>query len=346
MVFAPLIDNFGRLHNNLRLSVTDRCNIRCFYCMPEEVKFQPREQLLTFEEIVRFVSIAARLGIQRLRITGGEPLVRSGLSHLVQMLVNVQGIEDVGLTTNGIVLAEQAAELREAGLQRLNISLDTLKEETFFRIARRKGLNRVLAGIEAAKEAGFEKIRLNAIAIRDLTEPEIIPLVHFARQHDLELRFIEFMPLDADQNWDTDQVLSGQAIREIIEDEFGLLQPVTRTDHSQPAVDYAFADHSQSDKMQSHDADDSCNPRIGFINPVSEPFCATCSRLRLTSEGQVRNCLFATDEWDARQLLRNGATDEQLANLIRHCVLQKRAAHGIDEHDFARPHRAMYQIGG
>lgn len=334
MSFAPLLDRFGRKHTNLRLSVTDRCNIRCFYCMPEDVEFQPRDQLLSYEEIHRFVTVAAKLGVNKLRITGGEPLVRSDLGTLVRMLANVQGIDDIALTTNGMLLADQVAELKAAGLQRLNISLDTLQEETFFRISRRQGLDRVLAGISAAVDAGFEKIRLNAIAIRDLTENEILPLADFARQNGLELRFIEFMPLDADNNWQNDQVLSGADIRSRIESQFGELRPVERTDPSQPAVDFAYEDG------------DSNEARVGFINPVTEPFCESCNRLRLTSEGQVRNCLFATDEWDARELLRNGAMDEQIAELIRDCVLYKRAAHGIDADDFVRPDRAMYQIGG
>src|SRR5487761_1300666 len=210
---APLVDSFGRVHRDLRISVTDRCNIRCFYCMPDGVvQFKPRSELLTFEEIERFVEVAASLGIHKLRLTGGEPLVRHDLPVLVAGLAKVPGIVDIALTSNGILLAEQAQALRDAGLHRLNISLDTLSPETFRRISRRDGLERVLEGIVAAIRVGFDKIKLNAIAIKDLTEPDVVPLARFARRHGLELRFIEYMPLDADGNWRNDQVLSGKQI--------------------------------------------------------------------------------------------------------------------------------------
>ncbi len=328
----PLTDPLGRVHTNLRISVTDRCNIRCFYCMPaENVTFRPREDLLSFEEIEQFVRVAATLGINKVRLTGGEPLVRSELSKLVSRLASLPGIEDLALTTNGLLLSEQAANLKSAGLDRLNISLDTLDEKTFQRISRRTGLERVLDGIFTAKKAGFKKIRLNAIAIRGLTEQEIVPLAQFARKHDLELRFIEFMPLDADQAWEKKNVLTGKAMRQILELEICPLEPVLRNDPSQPAVDYQFADGKG---------------KIGFINPVSEPFCGNCNRLRLTAEGQIQNCLFSAAEWDARALLRGNATNEELAQLVRDCVAAKQPAHGIGEADFQQPPRAMYQIGG
>jgi cyclic pyranopterin phosphate synthase len=329
---SSLVDSFGRIHTSLRISVTDRCNIRCFYCMPEEVvRFKPRAEILTFEEIVRFTHVAARLGVKKLRLTGGEPLVREELPKLVEMLVRVEGIDEVALTTNGILLGDQARALKEAGLQRLNISLDTLKEETFFKISRRHGLDRVLAGISAAKDAGFENIRLNSIAIRDLTEAELVPLTQFAREAGHEMRFIEFMPLDADQHWDQNQVLTGDEMRNRIESELGALRPVARSDASQPATDFEFADGGG---------------RVGFINPISQPFCGDCNRLRLTAEGQVRNCLFSTEEWDARRILRSGGSDEDLIELLRACVAAKKAGHGIDSPEFLRPQRAMYQIGG
>jgi cyclic pyranopterin phosphate synthase len=331
-VAAPLIDSFGRVHTNLRVSVTDRCNIRCFYCMPNEnVQFKPRAELLTFEEIERFVRIVAEMGVNKVRLTGGEPLVRHGIDLLVARLAAVPGIEDIALTTNGILLDECAQKLKDAGLKRLNISLDTLSEETFRRISRREGLQRVLDGIAAAQRAGFEKIRLNAIAIKGLTEAEVVPLGCFAREHDLELRFIEFMPLDAENRWESDQVLDGETIRGILEAEFGPLLPTYRPDPSQPAVDYAFEDGVG---------------RIGFINPVSQPFCHECNRLRVTAEGQVRNCLFSTVEWDARALLRGGAGDDEIAQLVRDCVAAKKPGHGIDSPEFIKPQRAMYQIGG
>ncbi len=326
------MDRFQRVHTNLRISITDRCNIRCFYCMPhEDVRFKPRREILTFEEIERLVRVVVRLGVQRIRITGGEPLVRSDVPQLVGRLRAIAGVSDIAMTTNGLLLADQAAALKNAGLQRLNISLDGLTEQTFEQIARRPGLDKVLAGIAAAQRAGFDKIRLNAVSIRGITEQEVIPLGAFARAQRLELRFIEFMPLDAEQHWESQQVLSGAEVRGMLEREFGPLLPVARSDPSQPAVDYLFADGIG---------------RIGFINPITEPFCGDCSRLRITAEGQLRNCLFSTEEWDARALLRGTADDEQLASLVRECIGAKRAGHGIDSPDFLRPQRAMYELGG
>ena len=329
---SPIVDSLGRVHTNLRVSITDRCNIRCFYCMPDEnIRFKPRDELLTFEEIERFVRVAAAMGVSKIRLTGGEPLVRAELPTLIRRLVNIEGIADVALTTNGILLAEQAAALKDAGLHRLNISLDTLDEETFQRITRREGLQRVLDGIFAAQRLGFQQIRLNAVAIRGITEADVIPLGEFARKHGLEMRFIEFMPLDAEEGWQTSQVLSGEAIRGQLENSFGPLVAAPRTDLSQPAVDFAFADG---------------RGRIGFINPVSQPFCHNCNRLRITAEGQVRNCLFSTVEWDARALIRGESNDDAIAQLIRDCVAAKKSGHGIDSDEFIRPERAMYQIGG
>jgi cyclic pyranopterin phosphate synthase len=329
---SPLVDTHGRVHTSLRISVTDRCNIRCFYCMPDEnVRFRPRTEILSFEEITRFVRIVSQMGVRRLRLTGGEPLVRSELPQLVKMLADLPRIEDLSLTTNGILLGDSAGELRSAGLTRLNISLDTLDEATFQKISRREGLHRVLTGIEAAQRAGFEKIRLNAIAIQGLTEDDVIPLARFARDRDLELRFIEYMPLDAEKHWQSTDVLDGAAIRRILEDEFGPLLPAQRPHSSQPATDFIYADGGG---------------RVGLIQPVSQPFCEACDRLRLTAEGQVRNCLFSTAEWDARAILRGDGSDDDLAELVRDCVRAKAAAHGINTVQFIRPERAMFQIGG
>jgi len=327
----PLIDSLGRIHNSLRISVTDRCNIRCFYCMPETVRFLPRTEILSFEEIERFVRVVAQMGVNKLRLTGGEPLVRHDLPGLIRRLAVIDGIDDIALTTNGILLEEQAQSLKDAGLARLNISLDTLSEETFRRISRREGLDRVLAGIHAAKAAGFAKIKLNAVAIKGITEPDIVPLTNFARERGMEMRFIEFMPLDAEDNWDHEQVLSGEEIRRQIEEAIGPLEPTERPDPSQPATDFAFADGSGT---------------VGFINPVTQPFCSDCNRLRITAEGKVRNCLFSTVEWDARAILRSGGTDEELAQLVRDCIRAKKPGHGIDSDQFVKPQRAMYQIGG
>jgi cyclic pyranopterin phosphate synthase len=328
----PLIDRFGRVHTDLRISVTDRCNIRCFYCMPaENVRFKPRSEILTFEEIERFVRVAARMGVDKLRLTGGEPLVRQGLDALIRKLVGIPGIRDIALTTNGMLLTQQAQALKDAGLKRLNISLDTLKPEVFEHITRRQGLERVLDGIFAAKAVGFRKIKLNAVAIRGLTEAEVVPLARFARQHGFELRFIEYMPLDADGAWDNDQVLTGEDIRRLIEDEIAPLMPEPVENPSQPATDFRYTDGGGL---------------IGFINPVTQPFCHNCNRLRLTAEGKIRNCLFSIEEWDARAILRGGGDDDELAQLVRASVGAKRAGHGINSDEFVKPERAMYQIGG
>ncbi|MBM4002279.1 MAG: GTP 3',8-cyclase MoaA [Planctomycetes bacterium] len=354
--YPPLTDGFGRRHTSLRISVTDRCNIRCFYCMPEEnVRFRPREELLTFEEVEQVAAVMLRLGVTKFRLTGGEPLVRANLPNLVQRLASLPGLTDLALTTNGILLADQAPALKAAGLRRLNISLDALDAEAFRRIARRDGLEQVLEGIETARQLGFEKIRLNAVAIRGITEVQLLPLARFARERDLELRFIEFMPLDAESRWDNSQVMSGVEIRQCLEAEFGPLIPAPRPDPSQPATDFLF-----------HDG----RGRIGLIHPVTQPFCGDCNRLRITAEGKLRNCLFSTAEWDLRELLRAGtrenvvhgsvhrfaaassagiADSEQEAAMIariRQCVAAKKPGHGIDTPEFIRPERAMYQIGG
>ncbi len=326
-----LVDAFGRVHTDLRISVTDRCNLRCSYCMPAEVVFVPREELLTYEEIARVARVAAALGLRTIRLTGGEPLVRRDIDALVRVLVDTPGVDEVSLTTNGLLLADQAERLREAGLARLNVSLDALSEETFERIARRRGLEQVLAGIAAAKAAGFDTIRINAVSIRGLTETEIVPLAAFCRRENLQLRFIEFMPLDADGTWASDQVLSGADVRAILVREVGPLEPLPVVDPGQPSVDWRWTDGGGI---------------VGFIDPVTNPFCERCDRLRLTADGQFRNCLFATDEWDVRSVVRGGGDDAMLADMLRRCVAAKRAAHGIGSQGFERPARAMYQIGG
>jgi cyclic pyranopterin phosphate synthase len=297
----------------------------------ENVRFKPRAELLTFEEIERFVRVVAAMGVNKLRLTGGEPLVRHELHQLVRMLARVPGIKDIALTTNGILLEEQARDLKASGLRRVNVSLDALNADKFKQITRREGLDRVLAGIFAAQQAGFRKIKLNAVAIRDLTEDEVVPLGQFARQHGLELRFIEYMPLDADGKWDNDQVLSGDEILRILEDAIGPLEPAIADDPSQPATDFRWADGRGT---------------VGFINPVTQPFCQRCNRLRITAEGQIRNCLFSVAEWDARAVMRQGGGDRELADLVRASVGAKKAGHGINSDEFVRPLRAMYQIGG
>ena len=327
----PIIDSFNRTHRNLRISVTDRCNIRCIYCMPEDVTFLPSSEILSFEEIQRTVRLMVEMGINRVRLTGGEPLVRRELWRLIESLKSIDGLDDIAMTTNGILLEKHAAELKRAGLDRLNISLDTLNRDQFKKLTRRDELDRALAGIAAAKESGFQNTRINAVSMAGITEPEIVPLAKFCRKNDLELRFIEFMPLDGDQNWQTAKVLKGDDIRAIIEAEIGILRPSARTYKAQPAMDYSYADGKGS---------------VGFIDPVSRPFCGSCDSLRITAEGKLRNCLFSTVEWDLRAAIRSGKTNDELDTLIRECVSAKKAGHGIDSTEFERPQRAMYQIGG
>lgn len=327
----PLVDRFGRLHTDLRVSVTDRCNIRCRYCMPAKgVSFRSHGEILTFEEIVRFVAVAAGLGIRKVRLTGGEPLVRKQVCELVEMLAAVPGIDDLAMTTNGILLSQYAGALKDAGLHRLNISLDTLSRSKFQRISRRDELPRVLEGIAAARRAGFRQIKLNALAIRGQTEEDIVPLARFARQHGMELRFIEFMPLGADDQWEGGQVLSGGEILNMLSDALGPLEPLYQDESHAPATQYRFLDGGG---------------RVGLINTLSEPFCHRCSRLRLTAEGRVRNCLFSSEEWDARAVMRGGGTDEQLAQLIRQAVCAKKER-GSQSDRLARVDRTMHQIGG
>ncbi len=328
-----LVDGFGRVHTDLRVSVTDRCTLRCTYCMPLEATFRPQRDLLSFDEIARVVAVAARLGVRSVRLTGGEPLLRAGLHRLVARLVAVPGIDEVALTTHGLLLDAQAAELRAAGLARVNVSLDAIDDEAFRRVARADGLDRVLAGLAAARAAGFAPVRVNAVAVRGVTEGQAVALVRYCRAEGHHPRFIEFMPLDAESGWTGEQVLTGAEVRAILEAEFGALEPVAPADPGQPAVDFRWPDGSL----------------VGFIDPVSRPFCERCDRLRLTADGQFRNCLFSTVEWDARGVLRGGAAgeiDERLAAMLRECTAAKRAAHGIGEPGFERPARAMYQIGG
>ncbi len=325
-----MVDRFGRIHTSLRIGVTDRCNLRCRYCMPEQVEFLPRAEILTFEEIERVTRVAVRLGVDKARITGGEPLVRRDVSELVARLAQIDGLDEIALTTNGLLLEEHAEELKRAGLDRLNVSLDTVRPDVFRQWTRRDELARVLRGLDAALRAGFTRIRLNALAIRGLTEDEIVPLVEFARDRRVEVRFIEFMPIDADRQWNEKAVLTGAEIRKRIEQKFGPLRSRSRPDPAQPAADFELADGT----------------RIGLICSVTEPFCEQCNRLRITAEGQLRNCLFSQQGWDLRSLLRSGADDDALAEMMRACVAAKKRGHGTDEPYMLRPDRAMYQIGG
>jgi GTP 3',8-cyclase len=328
----PLIDSFGRVHNNLRISVTDRCNIRCFYCMPaDNVQFMDRKDLLTFEEIERFVRAVVPLGIDKLRLTGGEPLVRRDLHRLVERLVRIEGIKDVGMTTNGILLGEQAQTLFDAGLRRLNVSLDALSPEKFREITRREGYEKVIEGIEAAKRVGFESIKINAVAIRGLTEDEVVPFGHFARETSCEVRFIEYMPLDADAAWEREKVLFADEMLRLLSEGIGPLEPAADQPEHAPASDYVFADGIG---------------KIGFISSVSRPFCASCNRARITADGKFRNCLFSLEETDVRSILRGGGSDEEIRSAVRASIAAKWEGHEINTARFVQPKRAMHSIGG
>ncbi|MBS1834955.1 MAG: GTP 3',8-cyclase MoaA [Acidobacteria bacterium] len=329
----PLVDTYGRLHDNLRISVTDRCNIRCFYCMPEETPaYGPREELLTFEEIERFVRVAAGLGVRKIRITGGEPLLRKDLPYLIERLQAVPGIEDLALTTNGVLLRQQAKDLYDAGLRRLNVHLDTLDRERFRQITRRDLFDRVMDGLFYAKEVGFDPIKINAVAAKGIVEPDIVPLARFGREHGMEIRYIEFMPLDAQGIWEREKVLTADTMLAMIESGIGPLDAIPDADPQAPATEYRFRDGIG---------------RIGFIASVSKPFCLNCNRLRLTADGKVRYCLFAIEEMDVRDLLRApDADDEAIANVIRANVKAKWMGHQIGSSQFVPPPRPMYSIGG
>lgn len=328
---GPLTDTFGRIHSDLRISVTDRCNIRCFYCMPEHgAEFAPVSSLLSFEQIVRFVHRAMALGIETIRLTGGEPLLRPKLPDLIAALSELHGIRDLALTTNGVLLRRAAEHLYEAGLRRLNIHLDTLDRERFHAITRRDELNRVLDGIDTARGAGFRKIKLNAVAMKGFNEPDIVSLVHFGRERNIEVRFIEFMPLDAQHLWSMERVLTANDMIAEIEREFGPLTPVPDADPRAPATEYQFED----------------GYRVGFIASVSRPFCLNCNRLRLTADGKLRYCLFAREETDVKHLLDIPGSDAELDNAIRSTVWQKWIGHDINRSTFVAPERPMYAIGG
>jgi cyclic pyranopterin phosphate synthase len=326
-----LIDRFGRLHNNLRISVTDRCNIRCTYCMPELVQFLPRSELLSFEEIERFVRVATTLGIDKIRLTGGEPLVRRDLPVLVEKLAKVPGIVDVGLTTNGVLLAPMARTLYDVGLRRINVSLDTMDPGRFEKLTRRPGFEKVIEGILAAKAAGFDPVKVNAVAIKGETDEDVVPLGRFAREHGLELRFIEYMPLDAGNAWERDKVLYASEILDLLAKDIGPLAPAPDQDPRAPAVDYDYVDGGG---------------RVGLIASVSRPFCGSCNRVRITADGKLRNCLFALDETDIRALIRGGASDLDLANALRDSVGAKWEGHQINAANFIKPERLMHSIGG
>ena len=327
----PLVDGHGRAIGDVRLSVTDRCNFRCQYCMPAEgLPWLERAEILSFEEIARLASLLAAMGVRDVRLTGGEPLARRDLPRLVEMLAAIPELDEIALTTNGFFLERDAAALVRAGVDRFNVSIDSLQRDRFFAITRRDALERVLRGLAAL--AAFPEahpIKVNAVAVRGFTEQELLPFARFAREHAYEVRFIEFMPLDGDRAWEPEQVLTGAEIVAIIGAEYPL-EPEPR-EPSSTARSYRFADG---------------RGRIGFINPISEPFCGDCDRIRITADGRLRTCLFSLNETDLRAPLRDGADDAELERVIRDAVWRKELKHRVNEPGFIQPARTMSAIGG
>jgi cyclic pyranopterin phosphate synthase len=331
MALEPLRDGHGRLIGDLRVSVTDRCNFRCQYCMPVEgLPWLDRDEVLRFEEIARLVGLLGAMGVHDVRLTGGEPLVRRDFPRLVSMLKQIEDLHDLSVTTNGFLLERDAEALVRAGVDRFNVSIDSLQRDRFFELTRRDALPQVLRGLEllgSFPEA--HPIKINAVAIRGFTEEEAIPFAELARRTPYEVRFIEFMPLDADHAWSADQVLTGEEIRAAI-NAVHPLEPEPREPSATARV-YRFADG---------------HGRIGFINPVSEPFCADCNRIRLTADGRLRTCLFSLNETDLRGPLRAGADDRELERIIRQAVWRKELKHHVGEPGFIQPARTMSSIGG
>ncbi|MFN8215731.1 MAG: GTP 3',8-cyclase MoaA [Solirubrobacterales bacterium] len=326
-----LRDGHGRLIGDVRISVTDRCNFRCQYCMPAEgLPWLQREEILSFEEIERLVRILAEMGVGKVRITGGEPLVRRDLASLIAMLRQVEGVEEIALTTNGYLLEQKAEELIDAGVDRFNVSIDSLQRDRFYELTRRDALPRVLAGLERLAEfPAAHPIKVNAVALRGFTEAEALPFARFARDYPYEVRFIEFMPLDADRDWTDEKVLRGSEIRAAIEAIY-TLEPLEREPHSTSHV-YRFADGVGT---------------IGFVNPISEPFCAECNRIRLTAEGRLRTCLFSLGETDLRGPLRACVDDAEIVGILRAAVWRKELKHRVNDPGFVQPARTMSAIGG
>ncbi len=332
MADSPLKDKFGRVIRDLRISVTDRCNFRCFYCIPDEdIVWKRRQDLLTYEEILIIAETAVGLGVEKLRVTGGEPLVRRDIEFLIENLARIPGVRDLALTTNAVGLKERARALRSAGLNRLTISCDSLKPEVFKEITRRDALGSVLDGIEAAVEAGFPPPKINCVVIRDLNDSEVADFADFARATGVSVRFIEYMPLDNGHQWDRKMLVSGREILDRIRERHELV-PVERDQLSETALKFAFADNAPGE--------------IGIIAPVTQAFCGACSRLRLTADGNLRTCLFSLIDHNIRDLVRRGDTREQLAEFMIATVLKKEAGHRINEPDFVQPARTMSFIGG
>ena len=331
MPCPPLEDAHGRRIGDVRVSVTDRCNFRCQYCMPADgLPWLDRAAVLSFEEIERLVRLLASMGVGDVRLTGGEPLVRREFPRLVAMLAAVPGLHDLSLTTNGYLLERDAAALVEAGIRRVNVSIDSLQRDRFFEMTRRDSLPQVLRGLEAlARHPEVHPIKVNAVALRGFTEQEAIPFAEFARSTAFQVRFIEFMPLDADHRWTPDAVLTGDELRRIIHAVHPLEE--VRREPSATARVFRFVDG---------------RGEMGFINPVSEPFCGDCNRIRITAEGKLRTCLFSVHETDLRDPMRAGASDDELEQIVRDAVWRKELKHRVNEPGFRPPPRSMSAIGG
>ena len=329
---AVLKDSFGRVINNLRISVTDKCNLRCRYCMPEKgMDWVKTKELLTFNEIIRLIRIFAKIGINKIRLTGGEPLIRKDLSKLIGMISKIPGIDDLALTTNGYLLTEQADALHNAGLNRINVSLDTLDPEKFSFITRRNLYTKVREGIDAANKSGIKPIKINVVIIRGINDGEILNFAKLALNSSLIIRFIEFMPIGADDGWNIEKVLPTREIINTIEQGLGEKLVPVETRGRQAADRYRF---------------EKGTGEIGFISSVSNPFCIHCNRVRITSDGKLRTCLFSLDEIDLKKLIRSGVKDETILQKIIDSVWVKEAGHLINRPGFVRPKRTMSQIGG
>jgi cyclic pyranopterin phosphate synthase len=330
-VLEPLVDGHGRTIGDVRISVTDRCNFRCQYCMPAEgLPWLERAAVLSYEEIERVVALLSAMGVHDVRLTGGEPLVRRELWRLVARLSALPEVHDLSLTTNGYLLERQVEQLVAAGLERVNVSLDSLSQDRFYAMTRRDSLAKVLAGLEAAeRHPELRPIKVNAVALKDFTEDEVVAFAEFARRKPYEVRFIEFMPLDGDRNWDSSQVLPNAEVRRLIH-AVHPLEEIGRV-RSGTSRRFRFVDGQGE---------------IGFISPVTEPFCGDCNRIRLTADGKLRTCLFSVNETDLREPLRSGATDAELERIVRDAVWHKELKHHVNEPGFVPPARSMSQIGG
>ncbi|AXH98048.1 GTP 3',8-cyclase MoaA [Ornithinimicrobium avium] len=329
---GPLVDSYGRVHKDLRVSVTDRCSLRCTYCMPEQgVPWLPRDTMLSTPELLRLAGVAVGLGIEEVRLTGGEPLLRRDLVDVVAGLAALDPAPEISMTTNGVGLAKNAQALKDAGLTRVNVSLDTLRRETFIELAKRDRLKDTLEGIEAAASAGLTPVKINTVLMRGVNDVEAVDLLRFALAHGYQLRFIEQMPLDAQHQWDRSQMIVGEEILSWLRTEFDLEPEPQESRGNAPAERFYVDGGPQT---------------VGVIASVTMPFCGSCDRVRLTADGMVRNCLFATGETDLRTPLRDGADDEALADLFRASIGAKLPGHGINEPGFLQPPRPMSRIGG